>query len=75
MKAMVIQSKEIISTAEERCQEAEVRSCMNSSFIEDFVWIGQCGCLRLHTINSFHRHKGNLCASSIKFVLIIALKF
>ena len=48
MKAVVMQSKEIISTAEERCQEAEVRCRMNSSFIEDFVWIGHCDCLWLH---------------------------
>ena len=37
MKAVVIQSKEIISTAEERCQEAEVRCRMNSSFIKDYL--------------------------------------
>ena len=37
MKAVVIQSKEIISTAEERRQEAEVRCRMNSSFIKDYL--------------------------------------
>ena len=37
MKAVVIQSKETISTGEERCQEAEVRCRMNSSFIKDYL--------------------------------------